>query len=424
MSLGATIAVWPVIAYYFGIGAFVAPIATFFALPALPGIIVTSALAGVVGLFVLPVAQVIGWLAWLFLSYMLLVVGGFSNLSAFIEVRSVDANLILIYCLVLALALWLIRNRQKLASPMSRVAASVKSDAGKSLDFISRVPKKRVIPSLTVVAILASLAVATTPDNNLHVSFLDVGEGDAIFIQTPAHQDILIDGGPAPQAVSLGLGEKMPFWDRTLDLLILTHPHADHLTGLVEVLQRYDAKQVLSADLADNSPIYKEWLKIIKEKNIKYTVTQAGQQIDLGGGVMISVLNPMEPLLTGTESDIDNNGIVLRLSMGKVSFLLTADIWRDAEWELIAQRADLSSTVLKVAHHGSETSTTSEFLSVVNPQLAIISVGKDNKFGLPDDEIIRRLSEKVGAENIYRTDEHGAIEFITDGQRLWVETER
>jgi len=139
---------------------------------------------------------------------------------------------------------------------------------------------------------------------------------------------------------------------------------------------------------------------------------------------MISVLNPMEPLLTGTESDIDNNGIVLRLSMGKVSFLLTADIWRDAEWELIAQRADLSSTVLKVAHHGSETSTTSEFLSVVNPQLAIISVGKDNKFGLPDDEIIRRLSEKVGAENIYRTDEHGAIEFITDGQRLWVETER
>ena len=121
---------------------------------------------------------------------------------------------------------------------------------------------------------------------------------------------------------------------------------------------------------------------------------------------------------------MDNNGMVLRLKMGKVSFLLTADIMWEAEFELIAHRADLTSTVLKVAHHGSNTSTTPEFLAVSNPQFAVISAGIDNKFGHPTDEVMDRLVEKVGSENIYRTDEQGTIGFSTDGERLWVEVGR
>jgi len=116
--------------------------------------------------------------------------------------------------------------------------------------------------------------------------------------------------------------------------------------------------------------------------------------------------------------------VVLHMSMGRVSFLLTADIWREAEFELIARRADLSSTVVKVAHHGSDTSTTAEFLAVVNPRLAIIPAGKDNPFGHPSDEVMTRLEQKIGSENIYRTDEQGTIEFITDGEKLWVRTEK
>jgi competence protein ComEC len=107
-----------------------------------------------------------------------------------------------------------------------------------------------------------------------------------------------------------------------------------------------------------------------------------------------------------------------------VSFLLTADIRRDAELELIYDRANLKSTVLKVAHHGSNTSTTPEFLAVVSPQLAIISVGSDNEYGHPNDEVMARLIAEIGPENIYRTDEDGSIEFITDGERLWVKTDR
>ena len=424
VTLGAVIAVWPLIAHYFGVVSFVGPLATFLALPALPGIIIIGVLAGGLGLIALPIAYPIGWLAWLFLSYMLLVVNGFAALPiSAIEVGSVDTNLIAGYYFALAIVIWLNSNRQKLANLMPKATAWLKSGATKSFN-LSKLPKRWIIPPLLVIAILVSVAAATMPDENLHVSFLDVGEGDAILIQTPTHQDILVDGGPSPQAISLGLGKKLPFWDRTIDLVILTHPHADHLTGLLEVLHRYEVKQVLYPDLDYDSPLYDEWLLLLKEKDIKHTIAQAGQQIDLGEGVVIEVLNPQNPLLTDTESDIDNNGVVLHLSMGDACFLLTADIFWEAEFELIAHRANLRSTVLKVAHHGSDTSTTEEFLAVVNPQVAVISAGAEDRFGHPSPEVMERLTEIVGADKIYLTSESGTIEFTTDGERLWVEVER
>ena len=425
VTLGAIIAVWPLVAYYFGIISFVGPPATLLALPALPGIIIAGALAGSLGLIFLPAAQIVAWLAWLFLSYMLLVVNAFAAISpAYIEEVAIDRKLVWAYYLGLALVLWLNHHRQQASTLTTKSLTSAKSGINRATSLISGLPKKWVIPPLLVVAILVSLTAATMPDDNLHISFLDVGEGDAILIQTPAHQDILVDGGPSPQAISLGLGQKMPFWDRTIDLVVLTHPHSDHLTGLIEVLRRYEVKQVLSPDLDYDSPIYDEWLSLIKEKNIKYTAAQGGQQIDLDSGVVIKVLNPQIPHLTATGSDMDNNSVVLHISMDNVSFLLTADIMREAEFELITQRVDLASTVLKVAHCGSDTSTTPEFLAVVNPQIAVISVGEDNLFGHPSPEVMAQLKARIGSESIYRTDKQGTIEFITDGKRLWVEVKK
>ena len=424
VTLGAVLAIWPVVAYYFGIVSFVAPLATLLTLPALPGIIITGALASSLGLIVLPLAYPIGWLAWLFLSYMLLVVSGFAAIPlSSIEVGAINAHLIWTYYLVLALALWLNSHRQQASTLTTKSLTSVKPAINKITSPVSKLPKKWVIPPLLVVAILASLAAATMPDDNLHVSILDVGQGDAILIQK-GNQQVLVDGGPNPQAIILELGKQMPFWDRTIELMILTHPSADHVTGLVEVLNRYRVKQALHPNLDFESNIYDEWLRLVEEKDIKGTIAQAGQQIDLGEGLIIEVLNPQMPRLTGTESDIDNNGMVLHITMGEVSFLLTADIMWEAEFELITQRANLISTVLKVAHHGSDTSTTPEFLAVVNPQLAVISVGADNKFGHPTPEVMERLEDRIGVENIYRTDEQRTIEFITDGERLWVRVER
>ena len=277
--------------------------------------------------------------------------------------------------------------------------------------------------SLAVAAALVSFLAVSLPDDRLHVSFLDVGQGDAILIQKGSQQ-VLVDGGPSPQAVCLGLGEKMPFWDRTIELMVLSHPSADHVAGLVEVLNRYRVEQVLYPEMDFESGVYDEWLRLVREKGIKATLAQAGQQIDLGGGVAMEVLSPLDPPLSATDSDVDNNAAVLRLSLGEVSFLLTADMMWEAELELVYNRANLRNTVLKVAHHGSNTSTTPEFLAVARPELAVISVGADNEYGHPTEEVLERLEDVVGEENVYRTDEDGTVEFITDGDRLWLKMER
>ncbi|MCK4403133.1 MAG: MBL fold metallo-hydrolase [Dehalococcoidia bacterium] len=288
----------------------------------------------------------------------------------------------------------------------------------------SRFPKKWLIPPLLIIAILVWLVTLTMPDDKLHVSFFDVGQGDAILIQTPSHQNILIDGGPDPQKINLELSKKLPFWDRTIDLMIATQPQADHITGLVEILQRYKVKQVLEPGVPYDSSIYQEWLKLVDEGQIKHEIARAGQVIDLGNGIKLEVLNPPTKLLQGTSHDVDNNGVVIKLSWGKVSFLFAADIREEAEFELIRQRSDLRSTVLKVAHHGSKTSTSPQFLAVVDPEIAVISVGADNSFGHPGTEVVERLVDRLGDDKVYLTSENGTIEFITDGEKLWVRVER
>jgi competence protein ComEC len=423
-SLAAIIAVWPLIAYNFGIVSLVALPATFFSLPALPFIIVTSALVAFVGLFALFAAQILGWLAWLFLSYLVFLVQGFDSLPhSSLEVASISTWHILGYYAILAGVIASLNHRKQLADFFSRLTSGIRKVA-------QGIPKPRLgfstkwlILPLLVAAILVWSVALTTPDDKLHVSFLDVGQGDAILIQTPNGQNILIDGGPDPQKINLELSKKLPFWDRTIDLVVCTQPQADHVTGLVEVLQRYKVKQVLESGVSYNSSIYQVWLRLIEDKEIEYNIAQARQEIDLGNGIKMEVLNPPEGLFEGTSHDVDNNGVVLRLSWGKLSFLFTADIREEVEFELIGQRANLKSTVLKVAHHGSETSTTSQFLAAVDPEVAVISVGADNTFGHPSPEVVEGLIDRLGEDNVYRTDEDGTIEFITDGEKLWLRTE-
>jgi len=420
-TLAAIIAVWPLIAYNLGIVSLVGLPATFFSLPALPAIIVTAALVAFVGLFAPLMAQILGWLAWLFLSYFLSVVQGFDALpfSSF-QVSIISAWYIWGYYAILAGVIASFNYRKQLADFSSKLTSGIKKVA-------EGIPKPRlafsmkwlVLP-LLVVAILVWSVALTTPDDKLHVSFLDVGQGDAILIQTPNGQNILIDGGPDPQKINLELSRKLPFWDRTIDLVVCTQPQADHITGLVEVLQRYKVKRVLEPGVSYNSSISQEWCNLVEEKQIKRDTAQVGQEIDLGNAIKLEVLNPPASLWEGTSDDVDNNGVVLGLSWGKVSFLFTADIREEVEFELIGQRANLKSTVLKVAHHGSRTSTTSQFLAAVDPEVAVISVGEDNPFGHPSPEVSERLIDRLGEDNVYRTDEDGTIEFITDGAKLWV----
>ena len=411
VTLGVTIAIWPLMVYYFGIFSLVSPLASLLVLPALPYLLGSGTMAAVFGIYLLPFGQIVGWLAWLAASYMLLVINGFAKLTfSAIDVGTISPALVWGYFAALALIMWLIPNRKTVGAFFSRTAST-----------LDKVPKKWAEPSLLVVAILMSTAAYAMPDDRLHVSFLDVGQGDAILIQTPNHQDILVDGGPGAQAISQQLSKHLPFWDRTIELVVLTHPHEDHLTGLLEVLQRYKVKQVLYLDTSYTLPDEQEWLNLIQQKHIKSTLAKAGQEIDLGTtDTTLEVVNPTP----GSTVPAMDNGIVLKLSDEKISFLLTSDISADAEHDLITQRADVSCTVLKVAHHGSNDSSTAAFLAVADPKLAVISVGADNTFGHPGADTLRRLAAAVGADNIYRTDKNGTVECITDGTRLWVKTER
>jgi competence protein ComEC len=318
---------------------------------------------------------------------------------------------------VLGALLWI--NSIRTGNPDTRPETTGKPPLLVGLNISRRM--KWILLTLLLAAVLVTGTAFNLPDGKLHVSFLNVGEGDAILIEK-GNTQILVDGGPDSRATGVELSKKMPFWDRTIDMVILTHPHQDHLAGLVTVVQNYRVEKVMYADTDYVSPLYDEWLGLIREKDIEVLDALAGMQIDMGDGVFIQVLGPPAPPYSGTASDADNNSIVLRLCCGESSFLLCGDIMRQAELDLVFSRAELASTVLKVPHHGSDTSTTPEFLAVVNPQLAVISVGSDNKFGHPDEEVMDRLGQQVGLDNIYRTDIDGTIEFITDGSRLWVDT--
>lgn len=421
VTFTAILATWPMIAYNFNIVSFVGLPATFFALLALPGIIITAALVSVTVLFAPLLAQILGWVTWLFLSYLILIVQVFDALPfSSTELGSIHIWQVWCYYALLSLGIVIMNHRKQLSGFLPPLASRMRQSANKTSAIISKLPKKWLVSPLLIATILVWTAILNMPDDKLHVSILDVGQGDAILIQTPNRQDILIDGGPSPQTIRLELGKKLPFWDRTIDLVVLTQPQADHVTGLVEILQTYKIEQIIEPGIAYNSAIYQQWLNTIEDKEIEYKLAHAGQEIDLGDGIRIEVLHPPSPLFQGSSDDVDNNGVVLRLSWNRISFLFTADIREEAEWHLIAQRANLRSTVLKVAHHGSRTSTSPAFLAVADPEIAVISAGINNRFGLPNTEVINRLTGQLGDDRVYLTPEHGTIEFTTDGERLWV----
>jgi competence protein ComEC len=277
-----------------------------------------------------------------------------------------------------------------------------------------------VTPSL-LLAILATTAACAAPDRNLHVFFLDVGQGDAILLQRGSQQ-VLIDGGPSPAALTNALGHIMPFWDRTIEMVVLTHPHADHMNGLEEVINRYNIGQVVCPEFDGDSYTNSDWNKLLSDHKLKPAIASPDQQIDLGKGALIDVLSPSGPVEGSDEDIIDGGSLVLRLTLGKISFLFTSDIGEETEDALINAGTDLDCTVLKVAHHGSRYSTSTEFLAAAGPQVAVICVGKANDYGHPNAQTLDRLHDVVDPKYIFRTDVNGTVELITDGQSLRLKT--
>jgi len=280
---------------------------------------------------------------------------------------------------------------------------------------------KRYYFILFIIGVIAAwIFVLKLPsDENLLVHLLDVGQGDAIFIETPERNQILIDGGPDISVLG-ELSSVMPFYDRSIDLVVLTHPQEDHIFGLVEVLRRYDVASVLLTGVNYKSKTYDEFINIVKEKNIDSYVAQAGQKIKFSD-VVFDVLYPFNNLLgSDFAGDANDTSVALRLQYKEKSFLFMGDAEVQEELALINSGHDIDVDVLKLNHHGSKTSTTQLFLEKTTPEIALASVGINNRFGHPHQEVLDRLKEI----SLLRTDQNGRITVITDGINLKVESER
>ncbi len=414
MTLAAQILALPLVVYHFGRLSLVSPLANVLVVPVQPLVMVLGSAAAALALLppLTPLAQIVAWVPWLCLAYTDAVVQWLARWPlASIPVASGRLGWLVLYGAGLGLgsvALWLVsaQRRQRLlvqlGAPASWSTRGALSLAG-------------------VGAVLAWLAVAQLPDGRLHVAFLDVGQGDAILITTPRGGQVLVDGGPSPAALTSALGDEMPFWDRSLDVVIMTHADTDHLTGLVEVLKRYQVNAWLDNGIADDDALYAECQGLLGTTGTARHVVAAGARLDLGQGVTVDVLHP--PPGGMPPGDGNANSVVLRLGWGQTSFLLTGDVEAEAEGYLLDSGQPLSAGVLKVAHHGSGGSSAAEFLATVDPLYAVLSVGADNRFGHPAPGVLDRLSS-LGGVTVLRTDEQGTIEFVTDGASLRVQTER
>jgi len=264
-------------------------------------------------------------------------------------------------------------------------------------------------------------ATVVPGQNPLKVAFLDVGQGDSILIQAPNGQTMLIDGGRSTNLANTVIIPKLQEWGaKQVDVLIPTHPDQDHIAGLVGVLENYPVKLAALTGQVHSTQIYERLLTDIRDKNVTALKVRTGTVIPFDPAVKLEVLGPDDDQVNS--DDTNDASIVIKLTYGGTSFLLTGDAEMPANKAILDRGFDVRSTVLKLGHHGSRTSTNEDWLMKVQPQLGIISAGKDNSFGHPHPEVIAAL-EKLKIPYV-RTDEHGTITVTSDGVTIHATSEK
>ncbi len=242
------------------------------------------------------------------------------------------------------------------------------------------------------------------PDGAMHLSFLSIGQGDSTFIQTPRGAEIIIDGGTDLSPLE-EIGSRFSFFQRDIDLLVLSHPHLDHLAAFPEMFKRYNVKRMLLARTAYDAPRYQAVLELLKAEGADVIFAKPGETIMVEKDVFLDVLWPKPDF---EMSNVNDASVALRLRYKNHSALFAGDMEEAAEQHILALGPSLRADVLKVPHHGGRTSSSIDFLMAVAPELAVISVGNDNSYGHPHAEVLQRYSDlKIP---VWRTDLQGTME--------------
>jgi competence protein ComEC len=279
---------------------------------------------------------------------------------------------------------------------------------------------EKVIPSIITVIIgfigLLAFQIIQFSDYNLKIVFCDVGQGDATYIRTPQGKDILIDGGP-DNSVLLCLSDNMPFWDKELDLVILTHPDSDHYSGLLSVAREYKIKSFSTSLTPEDAPGYKNLHQILREQRVEERFVCNGDNYSFPDGVVLEIVWPKSCDVSST--DKNDNSVISLLSYGDFKALITGDAEEHIGNFYQDRVGDID--ILRVPHHGSRDGVDDDYLESIKPEVAIISVGAKNRYGHPVQEILDIL--KLKNIQILRTDQVGEIRISSDGKSYSVNSD-
>jgi len=428
LTLAAQLATLPVILVNFERLSLVAPLANVLVVPIVPLAMLGSAGAALGGLAAGPLPGPMGdalsWLlggsAWLVLRAMITV----GQLCAAIPLASVELSVpppvAVAWYPMLALAGWAARSD---AGP----AADHRPVADEAMTGAMAVIARAVRPApaaLGLIVVLGAITVATGPDGRLRVTTLDVGQGDAILVRGPTGRTMLVDGGPDPELTLRRLGAHLPFHVRRIDVLVLSHPHQDHVAGLVDVLDRFEIGVLLHAGIGFENAAYDRLLADAEAGGVPVRTARTGDRFALGDATVVEVIYPSETdaSLPLPEGDINNGSVVLLLRSAGFRALLTGDAEAPVEAALVARGVLEPVDLLKVGHHGSASSTSPALLAATRPSVAVISSGEGNEYGHPTPQTLETLRGMPGLA-VHRTDLDGDVEVSAGGSSYRVRTD-
>ncbi|MCX7842666.1 MAG: DNA internalization-related competence protein ComEC/Rec2 [Clostridia bacterium] len=388
VTLAAQIGVLPVTAYYFNKVSIISLFSNIIAVPLVEAVTVLGFIMAVIGQFSIVLSQIIGYINCVLLSFILLVSDISSRLPfAVLRIATPPAPAVLLYY---ALALGLLWNAK-----------------------LSKIKHVRIFYWSSGAVILAALFVGNLLPKGLQVTYIDVGQGDSSLVRTNTGRAVLIDGGGEWAGESVVIPLLLDYGLTKLDMVIATHGHDDHILGLKPVLSQFAAGCLVLPDNPDDKGL-EDLIRIAEARKIPVIRCNKGDDIRIDKETAFKVLHP-DGGNSFEKSPLNNNSLVLRLSYKDISLLFTGDVEKEAEQALSGQSRGLEADVLKVAHHGADTSTTDEFVSAVRPKAAVISVGR-NSFGHPASSTLKRLEESRVI--LLRTDLHGGILLQSDGKGI------